>query len=82
MSYVLPESRRNALIIISYNPSLGAINEKDLRRTVDACGWIAGNIKSWRVGLIVADVTAIQTHGRFLLEKAAVGHVIMQPSAV
>jgi len=78
----LPESRRNALIIISYNRSLGAINEKDLRRTVDARGWIAGNIKSWRVGLIVAEGTAIRTQGRFLLETAAAGHVIMQPSAV
>jgi hypothetical protein len=78
----LPESRRNALIILSYNRSLGAINEKDLRRIVDACGWTAGNIKSWHVERIVADVTAILTQGRFLLEKVAVGHVIMQPSAV
>jgi len=60
LSHFSPESRRNALIIISYSRPLAAINE-DLRRTVDACGWIAGNIRSRRVVLIGADLSNCNT---------------------
>jgi len=61
LSHFSPESRRNALIIISYSRSLAAINEEDLRRTVDACGWIPGNIRSQRIVLIRADLSNCNT---------------------